>query len=143
MHETVDSLKLTKLPHYFENNGDLIVIEGMNNVPFEIARMFLVRAPDGAIRGQHAHRKCSQFFSCSNGSIEILCDDGEKTVSFTLDHPATGLLVPPGIWSQQIYGGPHATLTVLCDQRYEANDYIREYENFLKFRRHTTINHTK
>lgn len=131
----VDAVKLIKLPHYFENNGDLVVMEGLINVPFSIARVFVVRAPDGAVRGQHAHRACTQFMTCPREVIEVQCDDGVQTATFLLDHPNVGLLVPPGIWSQQTYKGKGAALTVLCDRRYEADDYIREYSEFLAYRR--------
>jgi len=134
MFESVVSLRIVKLPHFFEDNGDLVVIEGSINVAFDIARVFVVRAPDGAIRGQHAHRKCSQFLTCTSGAIEVVCDDGRQIAEFVLDHPNVGLLVPAGIWSQQTYRGPQASLTVLCDRRYEAADYIRDYGSFLDFR---------
>ena len=134
MLESVSSLKIVKLPHFFEDNGDLVVIEGFVNVPFDIARMFVVRAPDGAIRGQHAHRKCSQFLTCPSGTIEVVCDDGRQIAEFVLSHPNVGLLVPAGIWSQQTYRGPQAALTVLCDRQYEAADYIRDYGSFLDLR---------
>ena len=135
MLETVDSLKLVNLPHFFEDNGDLVVIEGMINIPFAIARVFVVKAPDGAIRGQHAHRECSQFLTCPSGPIEVLCDDGQRTSEFVLNHPNLGLLVPPGIWAQQTYRGRYAALTVLCDRIYAADDYIRDYLIFQAFRR--------
>jgi dTDP-4-dehydrorhamnose 3,5-epimerase-like enzyme len=131
----IQDVKLIKLPHHFEDNGDLVVMEELKNVPFLIARVFVVRAPDGAIRGQHAHRACTQFLTCPREVIEVECDDGERQAKFTLDHPNTGLLIPPGIWSQQTYLGKGAALTVLCDRRYEAEDYIREYDKFLSFRR--------
>ena len=134
MFESLSSLALVKLPHFFEDNGDLVVIEGLVDVPFAIGRVFVVRAPDGAIRGQHAHRRCSQFLTCLSGSIEVVCDDGRQTTEFILDHPNVGLLVPPGIWSQQTYRGPQAALSVLCDRRYEAADYIRDYTSFQAFR---------
>ena len=132
---SIDQVVLVKLPHYFEDNGDLIVMEGLINVPFAIARVFVVRAPDGAIRGQHAHRACTQFLTCPREVIKVRCDDGERQGTFTLDHPNTGLLVPPGIWSQQTYFGKGSALTVLCDRKYEAADYIRDYDEFLAFRR--------
>jgi hypothetical protein len=135
MIATIDSIRLIKLPHYFEDNGDLVVMEGMNNVPFSIARVFVVRAPEGAIRGQHAHRACAQFLTCPRDVIEVECDDALRKASFTLDHPNMGLLVPPAIWSQQTYKGKGATLTVLCDRPYEADDYIRDYDEFVSFRR--------
>jgi len=134
MLESVSSLKIVKLPHFFEDNGDLVVIERFVNVPFDIARVFVVRAPDGAIRGQHAHRKCSQFLTCPSGTIEVVCDDGRQVAEFVLSQPNEGLLVPAGIWSKQTYRGPQAALTVICDRRYEAEDYIRDYGGFLDFR---------
>jgi len=135
MIASIDAVRLIKLPHYFEDNGDLVVMEGMSNVPFQIARVFVVRAPDGAIRGEHAHRTCTQFLTCPREVIEVECYDGLQKASFTLSHPNTGLLVPPGIWSRQTYKGKGAALTVLCDRYYEADDYIRDYEEFLAFRR--------
>ncbi len=135
MRTTVDSLRLVRLPHYFEDNGDLVVMEGLVNVPFAIARVFVVRAPDGAIRGQHAHHACAQFLTCPTGTVEVVCDDGVNTAVFELNHPNAGLLIPPGIWSQQTYRGSGSALTVLCDRIYEKDDYIREYQMFLAYRR--------
>lgn len=129
----VNSVKLVELPHFFEENGDLVVMEGFVNIPFNIARVFLVRAPDGAIRGQHAHRRCSQFFVCPSGVVEVVCDDGRQSVEFVLDRPSMGLLIPPGIWAQQTYIGSHAALMVLCDRPYKAADYIRDYGEYKKF----------
>lgn len=134
MSPLIDTVKLIKLPHHVEDNGDLVVMEGLINVPFEISRVFVVRAPQHAVRGQHAHIACAQFLTCPSGRIEVLCNDGRQTASFVLDHPNTGLLVPPSIWSQQTYLEPESTLTVLCDRRYEADDYIREYQEYLAYR---------
>ncbi|EAT59810.1 sugar 3,4-ketoisomerase [Chlorobium ferrooxidans] len=135
MFYSLDAVKIINLPHYFEDNGDLVVMEGLINVPFAIARVFVVRAPVGAIRGQHAHRACAQFLTCPRGVVDVLCDDGTETAGFTLDHPNIGLLVPPGIWSTQTYTTPGSALTVLCDRPYEVEDYIRDYSDYLAFRR--------
>lgn len=132
---SIDSVKLLKLPHHFEDNGDLVVMERLVNVPFEIARVFVVRAPEGAIRGQHAHKACAQFLTCPSGLIEVLCDDGENTVTYLLEHPNMGLLIPAGVWAQQTYVMPNSILTVLCDRLYEASDYLREYVEFIEFRK--------
>lgn len=134
MINSIDSVKLLKLPHHFEDNGDLIVMERMVNVPFEIARVFVVRAPEGVVRGQHAHKACSQFLTCPSGSIEVICDDGENTATYLLEHPNIGLLIPSGIWAKQTYILPNSILTVLCDRLYEASDYLRDYEDFKLFR---------
>lgn len=130
----ISAVRPIDLPHHMEDNGDLIVMEALIHVPFAIARVFVVRAPTGAIRGQHAHRACAQFFTCPTGSVAVLCDDGSKIATYILDRPNVGLLVPPSIWAQQTYQAPGSILTVVCDRPYEANDYIRDYEAFKEHR---------
>ena len=131
---TIKDIKLVELPHYPEDNGDLIVMEGLRSIPFSIARVFLVRADTNAIRGQHAHKLCVQFLTCPSGSVEVFCDDGQNTQTYLLDHPRLGLLLPQSIWAQQIYLKPNSILSVLCNQPYDAKDYIRDYEEFKNYR---------
>ena len=131
MNSDLSQIKLIDLPHHFEENGDLIVMEKFKNVPFEIQRVFVVRAPKGAIRGQHSHIKCTQLLTCPSGIIDVQCDDGKNKLYFTLNHPNMALLIPPGIWAQQTYTVENSILTVLCDRIYEAEDYIREYNIFI------------
>ena len=131
MNSDICQVKIIDLPHHFEENGDLIVMEKFKNVPFEIQRVFVVRAPKGAIRGQHSHIKCTQLLTCPSGIIDVQCDDGKNKSYFTLNHPNMALLIPPGIWAQQTYTVENSILTVLCDRIYEAEDYIREYNIFI------------
>ena len=133
-HTTISSVYLVKLPHYFEDNGDLVVMEGLVNVPFTIARVFVVRAPEGAVRGQHAHKACAQFLTCPRGAVEVDCSDGNQSAEFILNHPNIGLYIPPGIWAEQRYKTKDATLTVLCDRIYEQEDYIRDFHSYLNYR---------
>ena len=133
MKKGIDTIKLIKLPHHFEENGDLIVMENNKNVPVEIVRVFVVRAPKDSLRGQHAHKKCTQMLTCPHGQIDVECDDGENKFNFILNHPNMALLIPPGIWAQQRYTLENSILTVLCDRVYEAEDYIRDYTEYLKF----------
>lgn len=134
MLNSISDVTLIRLPHHFEDNGNLVVIEGGAHVPFAIARVFVVWAPAGAIRGQHAHKACAQFLTCTAGRVEVLCDDGFKSVRYMLEPPDVGLLIPSGIWSQQTYQAPATVLTVLCDQPYDALDYIRDYGEFTAYR---------
>jgi|SaaInlStandDraft_7_1057024.scaffolds.fasta_scaffold180775_1 dTDP-4-dehydrorhamnose 3,5-epimerase-like enzyme len=134
-HTTISSVYLVKLPHHFEENGDLVVMEGLVNVPFAIARVFVVRAPKDAVRGQHAHKACAQFLTCPQGSVLVSCTDGSDSAKFELNHPNIGLYIPPSIWTEQIYETRDAVLTVLCDRVYEPEDYIREYPEFLAYRK--------
>jgi len=127
---SMSAVKLIKLPHDVGDNGNLVVMEGAAHVPFNIARVFVVRASSGAIRGHHAHKACTQFLTCQYGKVEVQCDDGHEVAVFTLDHPNFGLLIPSGIWAQQTYLVENSVLTVLCDRPYEKNDYIRDYSDY-------------
>ncbi len=125
-------VKLIELPYHKENNGDLVVVEG-NIIPFNMSRVFTVRASKGSVRGEHAHRHCSQLLICTNGAVKVRCDDTRTTEIYVLDKPNFGLFIPPGIWADQKYIEDNTTLTVLCDRPYEEADYIRNYDDFKLF----------
>ena len=127
-------VKLIELPSFQDTTGNLIVIEGESKfLPFSIARIFNVIAKKGSIRGEHAHKNCSQFFICTNGAVEITCDDASNKEAFVLDCPNYGLFVPPGIWAEQKYLEENTVITVMCDESYDKDDYINNYEEFLKY----------
>ena len=125
-------VKLIELPYHKENNGDLVVVEG-EIIPFSIKRVFNVRQQKGDIRGRHAHRHCSQLLICTNGAVEVKCDDSRTTEIYVLDKPNFGLFIPPGIWADQKYIENNTILTVLCDRPFEEADYVRNYDDFKLF----------
>jgi dTDP-4-dehydrorhamnose 3,5-epimerase-like enzyme len=128
------SVKLIKLPFFEESDGDLTVAEGESEyIQFSVARVFNVRAHSGSIRGRHAHRKCTQLLICSNGAIKVYCDDNNTTLEYLLDKPNYGLLILPGVWSEQRYIEDNTVLTVLCDQKYREDDYIRDLVEFRSY----------
>ncbi len=131
---TMKDVKYLKLPSYPAENGELVVMEGVSDVPFSIARVFVVRASKGDVRGEHAHKLCSQLLICSSGKIDVSIDDGHEISKFSLDRPDIGLFLPPGIWAVENYLEDNSVLVVLCDRPYELNDYIREYDLFKEYR---------
>lgn len=120
-------------PKYLDTNGVLCVYESGQQVPFDIRRVFTVSAMGGDIRGNHAHKQCSQLLICVSGQIRITCDDGLVVTHHLLDNMSAGLLVPPGIWVREEYMTDGAVLMVLCDRGYEAEDYLRDYNDFKTF----------
>jgi dTDP-4-dehydrorhamnose 3,5-epimerase-like enzyme len=137
MNGPVDA-RLVKLPQYVDADSDglLVVTEAGEHVPFhQIQRMFTIVAPAGAKRGRHAHRLCSQFMLCVRGAVDIVCDDGRDRKTFSLDHPQLALFVPPGLWLEIDARQNESVLIVLCDRPYEEHDYIRNYAEFLSFRK--------
>ena len=130
----IKSVELIKFPIFEEDNGELSVFEqNFDSIPFLIKRIFNVRSEINSIRGMHAHRLCSQLLICSNGSIEVFCDDSVDQKVFLLDQPNLGLLVPPGIWAEQKYIQKNSSMTVICDRLFEPEDYISDYDNFKEF----------
>jgi len=130
----MDKVRLINFPYYQEDNGDLVVIQGMDDsAPFHISRVFNVRADKNSIRGQHAHYECTQLLVCSNGSIEVHCDDGEEIYIHILNKPNKGLLISPEVWAEQLYLEDNSVLTVICDQPFNEEEYIRNYDEFKNY----------
>jgi len=130
----MELVKLLEFPIFEEDSGELVVFEeSISAIPFPIKRIFNVRSEKGSVRGKHSHRLCSQILICSNGSIEVTCDDSINKETYLLDKPNYGLLVLPGIWAEQKYIKHDSTMTVICDRLYESEDYISDYADFIAF----------
>lgn len=103
------------------------------DIPFEPKRWFLVYdVPSREVRGEHAHRVCHQFLICVTGQVTVAVDDGESRGEVLLDEPTLGLYVPPMVWASQFRYESGAVLLVLASHPYDSDDYIREYELFLR-----------
>ena len=127
---------LLELTNHINDSGQLSSIDFMNDLNSDIRRSFIVSTlKENVVRGRHAHKELTQFLVCVNGKSRILCDDGETKKSFILDSPNKVLYVPCQIWSEQEYIIRGTTLMVLCDDIYKENDYIRNYADFLLFRK--------
>ena len=114
----------------WEENGELCVYD-RNSLPFVPRRAFTVRARAGQIRGQHAHKTCSQFLVALQGRIRVKTEGRAGKAEYDLDSSHAGLYLPAMHWSEQIYENNENLLLVLCDQEYDETEYIRDYEDFL------------
>ena len=113
--------------------GKLVAGEIDAFLPFKVKRFFIVHGvPGREVRGQHAHLACHQFLACIRGSCRVIADDGTRRQEFLLDDPATGVYIPPKVWSVQYEYTPDAALLVLASHAYDAADYVRDYEAFRK-----------
>ena len=112
--------------------GALTVGEVPTEVPFSPARYFTVfDVPSVELRGEHAHKKCQQFLICMHGSCRVLLDNGAERCEVTLDRPDMGVFMPEMIWGTQYRYSPDAVLLVFASRTYEADDYLRTYDEFL------------
>jgi hypothetical protein len=115
--------------------GSLSVGEIERDLPFPPERYFLVYdVPSSELRGEHAHKACHQFLVCVHGSCRLLLDDGISRVEVTLDRPELGVHMPPMLWGTQYRYTADAVLMVFASHAYDADDYIRSYEEYIALR---------
>jgi UDP-2-acetamido-3-amino-2,3-dideoxy-glucuronate N-acetyltransferase len=128
----VDGVKVIRLPLVFDLRGNLSFAQVADQLPFPPLRYFLVfDVSSKEIRGEHAHRTLQQFLVCIKGSCAVMIDDGRQRAEVHLDRPNLGLYIPPMVWGVQYKYTPDAVLLVLASDIYRAEDYIRDYDEFL------------
>jgi len=121
--------------HHSQRKGDISVIENGETVPFDVKRIYyLYDVPGGESRGGHAHKELQQLIIAASGSFTVTLDDGNVRRTFTLNRPYQGLLVKPGIWRTLDDFSSGSVCLVLASEKYDAEDYIRDYDEFLKYR---------
>lgn len=129
---TIYDCSIIELPKIHNGAGNITVIEGIKNLPFEVKRVFyLYDIPAGEARGAHSHRTCHQLLVAATGSFEVMLDDGINKKMVSLNRPFYGLHIPPGIWAHELNFSAGSICLVLTSHLYDDKDYIREYEQFL------------
>lgn len=122
--------------HHSDRKGNLTVVENMETLPFDVKRVYyLYDVPGGESRGAHAHRKLEQLIVAASGSFKVTLDDGRSKRSFFLNRPYQGLYVKPGLWRDLEDFSSGAVCMVLASEVYQKEDYIRNYDEFLVFRK--------
>jgi len=113
--------------------GNITIVEGQKNIPFDIKRIYyLYDIPGGEDRGGHAHRELMQLIVAASGSFDVMLDDGINKKIVTLNRPDYGLFIVPGIWRELIEFSSGGICLVLASHKYDESDYIRDYVNFKK-----------
>ena len=122
--------------HHSQRKGDISVVENGETVPFDVKRIYyLYDVPGGESRGSHGHKQLEQLIIAASGSFTITLDDGKVRRTFTLNRPYQGLLIKPGIWRTLDDFSSGSVSLVLASEKYDEADYIRDYDEFLKFRK--------
>ncbi|CAG0991974.1 dTDP-3-amino-3,6-dideoxy-alpha-D-galactopyranose 3-N-acetyltransferase [Anaerolineales bacterium] len=128
----VKAARLIRLPLIEDLRGKLSFGEIEQHLPFTPKRYFLVfDVPSQEVRGEHAHKALHQFLVCVKGSVSVALDDGQSRDEIKLDSTNLGLHIPPMVWGIQYKYSSDAILLVLTSDVYRADDYIRDYDEFL------------
>lgn len=133
-HITVYDCSIIELPKIKDRRGNLTPVYNNINIPFRIKRVFYTYdIPGGESRGAHAHKMCHQFLIAAGGSFEVVLDDGINKRTVVLNRPFYGLHIPPGIWAAEQGFSSGSICLVLASEKYDKEDYIRDYDEFLKY----------
>ena len=131
----MDKLRSIELPKITDPRGNLSFVEQENHIPFEIKRTYwLYDVPGGECRGGHAYKENQEFIVALSGSFDVVLDDGNEKKVYTLNRSYYGLYVPKGLWREMENFSTNSLAMILSSTDYDANDYIRDYEEFKKLK---------
>lgn len=128
--------RLINLPKFEDPRGNLSFIEENNHIPFKIERTYWIYdVPGGQVRGGHAFKDQQELIVALSGSFNVVVDDGKSKKTFSLNRSYYGLYVPVGIWRQMQNFSTNSLALVLSSTTFNEDDYIRDYEEYLEYRK--------
>lgn len=128
--------EVISLPKISDPRGNLTFVEGGDHIPFGIQRVYyLYDVPGGAERGGHAHKDLHQFIIAMSGSFDVVLNDGQRKIRYHLNRSYAGLYVCPMIWRELDNFSSGSVCMVLASNRYDEQDYYRDYAEFLGARK--------
>jgi hypothetical protein len=137
MLHTVNDCFFVNLPKFSDHRGQLSVLEEGTNMPLSFERLYFVYDVDELTpRGEHAHRSLKQLFFAFGGSYVLTLNDGTSERKVIIDEPSQPFFVVPGLWRKlNKFSSKTTVCAVVCDQKYDESDYIRNFDEFLSFRK--------
>jgi hypothetical protein len=133
---SVFDCSLLELSRHHHETGNITVVENNKDIPFNIRRAYyLYDVPGGEERGGHAHKDLYQLIISVSGSFDVVLHDGNAKRLFSLNRPYYGLMVVPGIWRELNNFSSGAVCLVIASTVFDENDYIRDFSEFLKYRK--------
>ena len=131
----MQNANIIHLPKFLDARGNLSFVEQENHIPFTIRRTYwLYDVPGGECRGGHAYKENEEFIVALSGSFDVIIDNGKVKNTFTLNRSYYGLYVPKGLWREMDNFSTNSLAMILSSTDYNANDYVRDYDEFLKLK---------
>jgi len=119
-----------------DDRGSLVALEENYNTPFAIKRVYYIfETKTGVRRGYHAHKYLKQLAICISGSCTFLLDDGKTKKDILLNSPNKGLLIEGLVWREMYDFSENCILLIIASEHFNEDDYIRDYDTFLKLAR--------
>lgn len=135
-----NDVKLIGLPRFNDPRGNLSFAEQMNHIPFIIKRTYWIYdVPGGESRGGHAYKETDEFIIAISGSFDVTVDDGYEKKKFTLNRSYYGLYIPRGLWRELDNFSTNSLALEFASTSYDRNDYVENYDEYLKIRNNGEI----
>lgn len=129
----IEKCRMIEFPQKGDERGHLVIVEGNQDIPFEIKRVFYIYGSDqDVIRGRHANYNTEFVLINVAGTSKVRVDDGTEQKVFSLDRPHTGIYLPRMVWKDMYHFSEDSVLLVLASEHYDAKEYIRDYEAYLE-----------
>ena len=127
----MEDVKIIELPKILDPRGNLSFFENSNQIPFDIKRTYWIYdVPGGEIRGGHAFKKSTEFIVALSGSFDVVLNDGENEVKYSLNRSYYGLYVPNLLWRRIENFSTNSLSLIVSSISYDQQDYIRDFDNF-------------
>jgi oxalate decarboxylase/phosphoglucose isomerase-like protein (cupin superfamily) len=127
-------IQLRNLPKILDDRGNLSFIEEESQVPFIIKRAYWIYdVPGGEFRGSHAFKKSEEFIVALSGSFDVILNDGTVEIQYSLNRSYYGLYIPKMTWRRIENFSTNSLALVLSSVKYDENDYIRDFDQFMTF----------
>lgn len=124
---------IINFPKVEDPRGNLTFVEGIIHIPFEIRRVYWIYdVPGGQIRGGHAFKKQEEVIIALSGSLDVILNDGRNSIKYQLNRSYYGLFVPSKLWRHMENFSTNSVVLILSSTKYDASDYIRDYNVFKK-----------
>lgn len=126
--------QLLEFPQNGDERGHLVVVEGMQDIPFDIKRIFYIYGSDSTVvRGQHANKRSEFVLINVSGQCKVKVKDGKGNEAvFLLNRPHTGIYLPRMMWKDMYDFSEDSVLLCLSSEHYDGTEYIRNYDEFVE-----------
>ncbi len=133
-NHSIFDCSIIHLPRIYNRSGNITPVENLKNIPFEVKRVYyLYDIPGGESRGAHGHKELESLIIAASGSFDVTIDDGHNKKTVQLNRPYFGLHIRPCMWRDIHNFSSGSICLVLASELYNEEDYLRSYEEFMKF----------
>lgn len=134
MNNNTHSVQMLEFTEKGDERGHLVIVEGHQDIPFDIKRIFYIYGSDtDVVRGQHANRRTEFVLINVAGTSQVRVRDGKgNEILYSLNRPHTGVYLPNMVWKDMLNFSEDSVLLVLASEHYDPDEYIRDYDEFVR-----------